>query len=70
MLGGSRSSVAERYREVSANTMVPLGLQQVLIWGEHEQFVPLPLARSHVDAATQAGDRARVIVVTAMGHFE
>jgi acetyl esterase/lipase len=70
MLGGSPSSVPERYREVSANRMVPLGLQQVLIWGEHEQFVPLSLARSHVDAATQAGDRARVIVVPAMGHFE
>jgi acetyl esterase/lipase len=70
MLGGSPSSVPERYRQVSANTMVPLGVQQVLIWGEHEQFVPLPLARSHVDAATQAGDRARVIVVPAMGHFE
>jgi acetyl esterase/lipase len=64
LLGGSPSSVPERYREVSANTMVPLGLQQVLIWGEHEQ------ARSHVDAATQAGDRARVIVVPATGHFE
>jgi acetyl esterase/lipase len=70
MLGGSPSSVPDRYREVSANRMVPLGLPQVLIWGELEQFVPLRLARSHVEAATQAGDRARIIVVPAMGHFE
>ena len=70
MLGGPPSSFAERYREVSANTMVPLGVQQVLVWGEHEQFVPLALARSHVNAATKAGDRARVIVVPSMGHFE
>jgi acetyl esterase/lipase len=70
MLGGSPSSVPERYREVSANTMVPLGLQQILIWGEHELFVPPALARSHVEAATQAGDRARVIVVPGAGHFE
>jgi pimeloyl-ACP methyl ester carboxylesterase len=50
--------------------MVPLGVQQILIWGEHESFVPLSLARSHVEAAMQAGDRARVIVVPGTGHFE
>jgi hypothetical protein len=70
MMGGAPTSVPARYREVSANAMVPLGVQQVLIWGEHENFVPLPLAKSHVDAATKAGDRARVIVVPAIGHFE
>jgi acetyl esterase/lipase len=70
LLGGTPSSVPERYREVSATTMVPLGVQQILVWGEHESFVPLSLARRHVDAATKAGDRARLIVVPAIGHFE
>jgi hypothetical protein len=32
--------------------------------------VPLSLARGHVDAAIKAGDRARLIVVPAIGHFE
>jgi len=70
MLGGTPASVPERYREVSATTMVPLGVQQILVWGEHENFVPVSLARRHVDAATKAGDRARLIVVPAIGHFE
>lgn len=69
-LGGTPTSVPGRYREVSATTMVPLGVQQILIWGEHENFVPLSLAKRHVDAATKAGDRARLIIVPAAGHFE
>jgi acetyl esterase/lipase len=70
MLGGTPASVSARYREVSATTMVPLGVPQILVWGEHENFVPLSLAKTHVDAATKAGDRARLIVVPAVGHFE
>lgn len=70
MLGGTPESVPERYREVSATSMVPLGVQQILVWGEHEDFVPVSLARRHVDAATKAGDRARLIVIPAIGHFE
>jgi hypothetical protein len=30
----------------------------------------LSLAKTYVDAATKAGDRARLIVVPAIGHFE
>jgi acetyl esterase/lipase len=70
LLGGAPASTPERYREVSATTMVPLGVQQILIWGEHENFVPLSMARRHVDAATKAGDRARLVVIPAIGHFE
>ena len=70
MLGGTPASVPERYREVTATTMVPLSVQQILIWGEHEDYVPLTLARRHVDAATKAGDHARLIVIPAIGHFE
>lgn len=36
MLGGVPAAVPARYREVSANTMLPLGVPQILIWGEHE----------------------------------
>jgi acetyl esterase/lipase len=70
MLGGTPASVPERYREVSASTKVPLGVEQILIWGEHENFVPLSLARRHVEAARKAGDRTRVAVIPGIGHFE
>ena len=70
MLGGTPAAVPDRYRDVSATTMVPLGVEQILVWGEHEDFVPVALARRHVEAAVKAGDRARLIVVPAIGHFE
>jgi acetyl esterase/lipase len=70
LLGGTPSAVPDRYREVSATAMLPLQVPQVLIWGEHEEFVPLPLAQLHVNMAIKAGDKARLIVVPAAGHFE
>lgn len=70
MLGGTPATVGERYRAVSATDRVPLGTPQILVWGEHEDFVPRSLAERHVDAAVKAGDRARLIVVPAAGHFE
>jgi acetyl esterase/lipase len=70
LLGGTPTAVPQRYEQVSANTMLPLGVPQVLIWGEHEDFVPQPLAEQYVAAATRAGDRARLILVPAAGHFE
>lgn len=70
LLGGTPQSVPDRYKEVSAGTMLPLGVPQLLIWGEHENFVPRALAERHIRSATHAGDRARLIVVPAVGHFE
>lgn len=70
LMGGAAAAVPERYREVSATAMLPLNVPQVLIWGEHENFVPLSLAQRHVGMATKAGDKARLIVVPATGHFE
>lgn len=70
LMGGTPAAVPQRYREVSATAMLPLHVPQVLIWGEHEEFVPQPLAERHVERAIKAGDKARLIVVPATGHFE
>jgi acetyl esterase/lipase len=70
MLGGTPDAVRPRYLEVSANARLPLGVRQLLVWGEHEEFVPCALAESYVAAATAAGDSARLITVPGVGHFE
>lgn len=70
MLGGTPQAVPDRYSGATSTTMLPLGIPQILIWGEHEDFVPRSLAQQHVEAAVKAGDRARLIVVPAIGHFE
>lgn len=69
MPGGTREVVPERYAQASAITLVPLGIP-ALVCGEHEEFVPLPLAAKYARAAMQAGDSVRVVVVPGAGHFE
>ena len=70
LMGGAVAAVPERYRLASAQTFLPLGLPQILIWGDQEDFVPQPLVEQYVSAATRAGDRARLVLVPAAGHFE
>jgi acetyl esterase/lipase len=38
--------------------------------GEHEDFVPRPLAETYARTATQAGDPVRLVVIPGAGHFE
>src|SRR5687768_3017572 len=55
LMGGTPASQPERYAHASPIKLVSSGVPQVLIWGEHEDFVPRPLAEAYVRAAQQAG---------------
>lgn len=70
LMGGTPASVPEHYAEASPMKLVPLGVPQVVVVGEYEEFVPLQFARAYVQAAERAGDRARLIVIPGVGHFE
>jgi acetyl esterase/lipase len=70
LLGGTPSAVPERYAQASPIKLLPLGVPQVLLMGEHEDFVPRPLAEVYAQAAAQAGDSVRLIVIPRIGHFE
>ena len=70
LMGGTPADVPERYKTASAQTFLPLGLSQVLIWGDQEDYVPQQLAEGYVAAAARSGDRGRLILVPATGHFE
>ena len=70
LLGGTPAAVPERYAQASAIKLLPLGIPQVFVIGEHEEFVPRPLAEAYVRAATNAGDSVRLIVLPSAGHFE
>ena len=41
-----------------------------MVIGDHEDFVPHPIAAGYVDAAVRAGDEARLVVIPDAGHFE
>jgi acetyl esterase/lipase len=70
LLGGTPETVPERYAHASPIKLLPLGIPQVLVMGEHEEFVPRQLAEGYVREATQAGDPVRLVVIPGAGHFE
>ena len=70
MLGGTEVEVPARYIESSAGALLPLGIPQRLIWGEHEDFMPREAAAAYVARARAAGDDAAMRIVPGAGHFE
>lgn len=70
LLGGTPDALPDRYVHASPIQLVPIGVPQVLVWGEFEDFVPRPLVESYVRAAERSGDRVRLILIPGVGHFE
>lgn len=70
MLGGTPDSVPQRYAQVPAIDMLPLGIPQVLIWGARDDQVPLAMAERYTRAARETGDSVRLVVDSTAGHFE
>lgn len=70
LMGGTPAKVPEHYAQASAIKLLPLGMPQLLVIGDHEDFVPRPLAEAYVRAAAKAGDPVRLMVLPNAGHFE
>lgn len=70
LLGGTPAMVPEHYADASPMALLPLGVRQVFVLGTFEEYVPLPLAEAYRQAAAQAGDPIRLVVIPGVGHFE
>jgi acetyl esterase/lipase len=70
LLGGWPAEAPDRYRAASPAEMLPLGVRQVLITGEHDPTVPPSLAAGYARAARSSGDSVDEIVVSDAAHFE
>jgi acetyl esterase/lipase len=70
LLGGTPASMPGRYAQASPRKLLPLGVPQVLILGQYEEYLPLALAREYVAAARRAGDAVQLEVIPGVGHFE
>ena len=70
LLGGEPGEVVDRVQRASPIAMVPLGVTQALVIGEHDPIVPKTQADSFVDAARQMGDSVAVTTIFGAGHFE
>ena len=70
MVGDMPDVVPDRYAQVSAIRLLPLGIPQALIWGARDDQVPLLVAERYARVARQAGDHVRLVVDSTVGHFE
>ncbi len=70
LLGGSPAEEAARYRETSPMEMVPLGVKQRVIHGNHDDVVPAAMSRVYVAAAKKSGDDCTLTEPEGSGHFE
>jgi acetyl esterase/lipase len=70
LLGGTPSTVPERYAAASPIRLLPLGVPHVLVAGDREDFVPRPLMETYVTAAAAAGDAVRLVVLPNADHFQ
>ena len=70
LLGGEPAGVSERLQRVSPIERLPLGLPQVLVVGGLDTIVPAEQAERYAAAAAAAGERVRVLPITAAGPFE
>lgn len=70
MAGGTPVDVPAHYAQASPIALLPTGIPEVLLIGEFEEHLPRPSAEAYVRSARRAGDRAALIVVPGVGHFE
>jgi acetyl esterase/lipase len=69
LLGGTPTSVPDRYAQASPRALLPLGTKQLLIVGVDDRVMPEGARNAYVEAATMAGDSAAAVVVPG-AHFE
>lgn len=69
LLGGSPTEVPERYAVASPASLLPLGVQQVLIHGTSDASVPVEISRDYATKATAVGDNVSLIELPGTDHF-
>ncbi len=69
LLGGTPTTVPDRYAQASPRALLPLGVRQLLIVGADDGVMPEAARNAYVEAAMKAGDSAEAIVVPG-AHFE
>jgi acetyl esterase/lipase len=67
-MGGSFEEHPDRYRSSSPAALLPLGIRQVLVHGLSDTVVPPSMSSDYERAARDAGDDARYVPVTGVGH--
>ncbi len=70
LLGGSPTSVPQRYALADPSRLLPIGVPLLVLTGADDDTVPPAQARDFAAAAAGAGDVVRLEVVAGEGHYE
>jgi len=70
LMGGTEKDVPQRYAQGSPVRLLPLGVPQIFLTGEHDQVVPANFADNYGAQARTAGDRVQHEVIGGAGHHE
>lgn len=70
MLGGTPAAVPVNASAAAPTDRLPLGVRQTIVLGDHENFVPRPIAEAYLAKARAAGDEGALVLIPAAGHFE
>jgi acetyl esterase/lipase len=70
VMGGLPSEHPDRYALVSPAEILPVGVPQVLIWGEHDAVAPRSLFAAYEEKAKTAGDAVTSVTISGAGHHD
>lgn len=69
-LGGTPADVPDHYALASPTAWLPAGIPVIAVHGTADENVPLELSRRYVVRARAMGDRAKLIELDGVDHFE
>lgn len=70
LLNGPPDEHPERYAQHSPMRMLPIGVRQLIIHGDRDEYLPVEWTRSYVTYARGAGDAIDYIEVSNGGHMD
>jgi len=69
LVGGTAEEYPQRFIDGSASAMLPLGVPQVIVNGDHDEGW-LTVSRAYQKKAANAGEAVEIIIPPNAGHFE
>jgi acetyl esterase/lipase len=69
LMGGSATTVGDRYGLASPIELIPLGVPTLLVHGEADPIVPVVQSETYRDRATDAGDDVTARLLPDVDHF-
>jgi acetyl esterase/lipase len=69
LMGGSPSTVPDRYRAASPGALLPIGVPQAIVIADRDERFE-GFGRAYAKKAMMAGDQVRVVDAHGAGHFD